>query len=79
MKMMGTFVEKECGLTHEFSNGAPCEWSAERGATHTLHTIDGTRPARVLKTVAYIGVDEKPDNEIQWEKWDIRIAFPAHE
>jgi len=64
--------ELSCGHYHEFEDRAPCEWSAERGATHTLFTIDGPRPAKLLKTVAYIGVDETPHGFIVWDKWQIR-------
>lgn len=68
--------EKEYKRTHEVFEGAPCEWSAQRGATHTLWCGEGigkgTRPAKLLKTRLYVGVDEKPDGFIVWEKWEIR-------
>lgn len=58
-----------------YSLGAPSEWAKERGATHSLQTIDGWRPAIVLKTVIYVGIDEaehENNGDIEWEKWDIR-------
>lgn len=74
--------EAECKLVHRVTSGAPCEWSRERGATHTLHTdsewmhhkgaYGGTRPARLLKTRLYVGTDETPDGNIHWEKWIVR-------
>jgi hypothetical protein len=68
--------EKEFGLSHYVYDGAPNEWARERGATHTLDCGEGpgkgTRPVRLLKTVAYIGVDEGPGETIVWEKWFIR-------
>lgn len=67
-------VEKELKNRHCVYDGPPCEWSKERGATHTLYCGDGigkgTRPAKLLKTVLYVGTDEL-DDDIVWEKWDI--------
>jgi hypothetical protein len=34
----------------------------------------GTRPARLLKTVLYVGTDEEND-AIVWEKWQIQTLF----
>lgn len=73
--------ELDCGHNHVVTLGAPCQWSEDRGATHTLHTDEwnpttgkhgGTRPARLLKTVLYVGVDETPGGNIKWEKWRVR-------
>jgi hypothetical protein len=59
---------------HWFLKGAPDAWAAEHGATHTL-VIDGpmagTRPLKLKKTVAYVGVDEAEGGGIVWEKWQI--------
>ena len=62
--------EKEYKKYHSVYDGAPCEWSLARGATHTLwiSEFQGTRPAKLLKTVLYVGTDEEND-EIVWEKW----------
>lgn len=76
--------EREYRKTHEVYQGAPCEWSAARGATHTLYCGEvegpfarpgtGTRPAKLLKTVLYVGVDEL-DGDVVWERWQIsRVA-----
>jgi hypothetical protein len=68
--------EAQWGHRHEVREGAPCAWSAEQGATHTLWLGEGpgkgTRPARLLKTVLYVGVDENADGNCVWEKWQIR-------
>lgn len=62
---------------HEFFDAAPCVWSRDRGATHSLlitrdPDINGyTRPARLLKTCVYVGIDEV-DNDIVWERWAIK-------
>ena len=45
-----SFVEKEVNHRHFCTYGAPNDWAKERGATHTLETIDGPRPAQVYKT-----------------------------
>lgn len=68
--------------THEVFSGAPDGWAEARGATHTLYCgeghLRGTRPAKLGKTVLWVGVDETStadgtDSKIVWEKWDIRI------
>lgn len=76
--------EKEFGKAHDVYTGAPCEWSAARGATHTLYCGEvegkygmpgkGTRPAILKKTVLYVGTDEQND-QIVWEKWDIKTLW----
>ena len=73
-----TVREETYKKTHEIYSGAPCEWSAARGATHTLYCGEGpgrgTRPVKLLKTVLYLGTTE--DNEtIVWEKWHIKRIF----
>lgn len=74
----GSFREKEYGRSFGYSDTPPNEWAAERGATHNVHVADPNcpdRPARVLKTVAYIGVDENADGNIVWEKWHIDCHY----
>lgn len=69
---------------HHFLDGAPDLWAKTHGATHTLLVQgdllrgrdgrqfgSGTRPAKIRKTVAYIGIDETEDGDILWEKWQI--------
>ena len=65
------FKEKSCGFFHSCLFGAPTGWAKERGATHSLETIDGPRPAQVYKTFALIGVDEGDLGNIFWERWQI--------
>ena len=71
-----SFVEKEVGLRHYCILGAPSDWAKERGATHTLETIDGPRPAQVYKTFALIGVDESDFGNIVWSRWQINRLHP---
>ena len=66
------FNEVDAGLRHFCNIGAPCTWSEYQGATHTLHTMDGYRPAQVFKTFALIGVDEDEFGKVIWERWNIR-------
>lgn len=67
--------EKEFKKNHLVFDGAPDDWAKERGATHTLYietTLrEETRPARLLKTRLYVGVDETPDGGIEWERWHV--------
>lgn len=67
-----SFNEVEVGLRHFCHLGAPDTWSEYQGATHTLHTNDGYRPAQVFKTFALIGVEENERGKILWERWQIR-------
>ncbi len=67
-----SFNEVEVGLRHFCHLGAPCKWSEDQGATHSLHTMDGYRPAQVFKTFALIGADEDEFGAISWERWQIR-------
>ena len=77
--------EKEYGKTHDVYTGAPCDWSSEQGATHTLYCGEtegkygipgkGTRPAILKKTVLYVGTDEDEYGKIVWEKWDIKTLW----
>ena len=70
--------EKEYKKLHDIFDGAPNEWCAVRGATHTLDCGEGlgrgTRPAKLLKTRLYVGVDENEYGDIVWEKWETRIV-----
>jgi len=71
-----SFIEKEINLRHYASFGAPSDWAKERGATHSLETIDGPRPAQVYKTFALIGVDESDLGNIVWSRWQIHGLQP---
>jgi hypothetical protein len=69
-------------LYHDVLTGPPCEWSAAQGATHTLvvesavpHIIGDSRPAKMLKTVLYVGADEDEEGRIVWERWNIQHRY----
>lgn len=72
--------ERSYGRTHCVYSGAPDQWARDRGATHTLAIGKrdigggGTRPAKLLKTRLYVGVDETDDGDIKWEKWETSVS-----
>jgi hypothetical protein len=72
--LLGSFVEKEVRGFHEYSANTD-DMSGEsvftRSFPHVLHTLDGVRYARILKTVAYIAVDEDAYGMPVVEKWYI--------
>jgi hypothetical protein len=77
--------EKSYGKLHEVYGGAPCDWSKAQGATHTLYCGEtsglygrpgtGTRPAKLLKTVLYVGNNVTDEDQIIWDKWDIKTIW----
>ena len=71
--VIGSFVEKSAGMTHEYSliGDDGLLWLGEE-YPHKLWTLDGYRYARVLKTVAYIVVDEDEYGIPVVEKWNIK-------
>ena len=42
------------------------------GYPHRVFTVDGDRAALVLKTVAYVIIDETDDGSPVFEKWEIK-------
>jgi len=71
--VIGSFVEKSVGKTHEYSliGDDGLLWLGEE-YPHKLWTLDGYRYARVLKTVAYIVVDEDEYGLPVVQKWKIK-------
>ena len=67
---IGQFVEKDVRGVHEYSANTD-EMTGAWDFPHILHTLDGYRYARVLKTVAYIAVDEDAHGQPVIEKWHI--------
>ncbi len=76
-KPLGSFVEKEYGHCFEFTSINE-NYFKEAGCTHMLavggiHTDDRYyRGAKILKTVAYVLVDQDDNGEKVWQKWDIK-------
>jgi hypothetical protein len=77
---IGEFTIKSNGVRFEFyinqdANDAEllkhCPWIADY--PHIIKVCDGTsRFCKVLKTVAYVVVDEAPDGGCVVEKWQIK-------
>ncbi len=65
------------GRGFDICTGAPCEWSLENGATHTLllpncYEISGDsgqRGVRVAKSRIYVIVDEDEFGKPVWSTW----------
>lgn len=72
---MQTFQNLETKLYFDYTDDLSRHdehWCQEIGATHVLLLPDFiTRAAKVLKTVAYVAVDEN-ETGIVWEKWHIK-------
>lgn len=47
-------------------------WAIEQGFMHEVDVLDGVRFARVLKTVAYVCIDEDEHGKAVFEKWNIK-------
>ena len=75
---IGQFVHAETGFLFFYAEGG-CPWMTEEfiGENEITHTIEINRKmgeyraARILKTVAYVLVDED-ENGLVWEKWSIK-------
>jgi hypothetical protein len=68
--ILGQFTEKDHGRTFEFSTAKSTPFA---GYDVLVWIGDGTyRFGRVLKTVAYIVIDEGLDGEPVCEKWEIK-------
>jgi len=74
IKTSGMFREKEFGNYFEFSDDPNIftDWDRKHGMTHRIFVGQGaeTRPARILKTVAYVMIDEDV-----CEKWNIMKTY----
>lgn len=49
-------------------------WGLSHGLPHEIDVLDGTRPANVKKTVAYVSVDEDEYGKPVLQKWNISKA-----
>ena len=67
--LIGSFVEKSAGKTHEYSYNDTGEMTEY---PHRLWTLDGYRFATVNKTVAYIVTDEDEHGNPVIDKWHIK-------
>ena len=67
--VIGSFVEKSAGKTHEYS---PNNTGEMTHYPHKLWTLDGFRFAAISKTVAYIVTDEDEYGNPVVDKWHIK-------
>lgn len=72
MKTAGNFTLIENRKTF-FFEPTTNDWARSHGCTHDILLRDNNRRAmRLLKTVAYVAIDEAADGSPVWEKWLIR-------
>lgn len=74
-RLLGSFTEKDCGHFFEYAERMPGMFPADFGTDcdKVVYVGNGEpRLARILKTVAYIVVDERPDGSASYERWDIK-------
>ena len=67
----GEFVEVDFGkyFTYRKTDNL---WAIEQGFMHEVDVLDGVRFARVLKTVAYVCVDEDASGKAVFQIWKIK-------
>ena len=70
----GCFVEKEYKKRFEYTSAILSDWDKEHGFNYRVFVgpLCETRPANILKTVAYVCVDEDANGDPVVEKWRIR-------
>lgn len=66
----GEFFLPETGCWFTFKSSTN-QWGIRHGLPHEVDVLDGTRPANVLKTVAYVSVDEDENGLPVLEKWHL--------
>lgn len=82
LPVTGYFIHKETARPFEFVNSLDVFQVIENGKVHSFpqQVYVGpqgteTRYARVLKTVAYVVVDETDDGKLVVEKWPIKKYY----
>jgi hypothetical protein len=68
---IGEFQECEFGKYFTYSKTSNL-WAIEQGFLHQVDVLDGVRFARVLKTVAYVCVDEDEYGKAVFQIWKIK-------
>lgn len=72
-RILGSFIEKECGHHFEFSRPRDGEITPWADYPVKVWVGDGNfRWARVLKTVVHIVVDEGADGQPVADRWEIK-------
>lgn len=69
----GFFYNRETSAPFEYGIRPVDGSDFAEDAMHVVFVSDGSyRYARVLKTVAWVAVDENPDGSPVWERWEIK-------
>jgi hypothetical protein len=72
-RVLGAFVEKDYGVSFEYATRKYMDiWSDYPHRIAVGPNGDETRVGKVLKTVAYIVIDEDADGNPVVEKWTIK-------
>jgi hypothetical protein len=66
----GEFFLPETGRWFTFKDSSH-PWGRQHGLPHEVDVLNGTRAARILKTVAHVAVDERADGSPVLQRWDI--------
>ena len=69
--ILGEFVVPEFKTRFDYCKTSD-KWALAHNLPFEIETVDGHRFARILKTVAYVAVDEQEDGAPKLEKWVIR-------
>lgn len=70
--LLGCFKEASEGHYFEYAVRPDDGLDFAPDCPHIVYVLDGYRYARILKTVAYICVDETPEGEPVYEKWSLK-------
>ena len=71
--IIGCFNEVEYSITFEYSLRNESHWLSKEEFPHLIYVGSvETRYAKVLKTVAYVVIDEDENGEPVTEKWHIK-------
>ena len=75
--VIGEFQEKEFGKYFEFSVAESDSWGATFGFPYRVAVgcLGETRYAKVLKTVAYVVVNQDDNGDPIVEKWQIKLLW----
>jgi cytochrome c1 len=68
---LGVFMEKAYGKYFSFRL-TKNKWATDQGIPHEIDVLDGVRYANVMRTVAYVCVDEDAEGNAVMQKWNIK-------
>lgn len=68
---LGRFIVRDSRVRYDYAATSD-QWAISNGLPHEIETVGGVRFCNILKTVAYVAVDETADGKPEIEKFDIR-------